>query len=45
VPRFRFEGVHGIPTLAQLIQTVARKASMCERRSILVELVSVLLKL
>ena len=45
VPRFRFEGVHSIPTLAQHVQTVARKASMCERRSILVELVSMLLKL
>lgn len=40
MPRFRFEGVHSIPTLAQHIQTVARKASMCERRSILIELVS-----
>lgn len=41
MPRFRFEGVHSIPVLLQQIQAVARKATTCEPRSILVELVSV----
>lgn len=40
MPRFRFEGLHHIPALDKQIQKVHCRASICEPRSILIELVS-----